>query len=375
MKYIKQIDSLRAIAVLLVIVSHWIPDKHINQFVPIGKIGVDIFFVISGFLITKILLNSRIESEEMGLSKGHVLKTFYIRRALRIFPIYYLVLFILLALHNRIYTDISSTFVYYATYATNFYFYKIGNFDGMVSHLWSLAVEEQFYFIWPWLMLFVNRKYLLYIIVGFIVVAVGSQFAMRNTAAVSELLPWNCFDAFGLGALLSWQLTYKPEGMARFYKYLSYACLICVGLFLGGVLLKKLYWVLPFRTNIAVISAWMITYIVRFQNDLKFKFVLNNKILWFLGKISYGLYLYHNIIPGTLNSLVINKYLNPLLPDILYKKYWAELFLVENAILLLLVSWLSYTFFEKKILDLKKYFDYEKKPVVAAPAVVAELPN
>lgn len=374
MKYIKQIDSLRAIAVLLVIVSHWIPNTRITQFLPLGQIGVDIFFVISGFLITRILLNSRIETEETGLSMSHVVKTFYIRRALRIFPIYYLVLFVLLALHNRIYTDISSTFVYYATYATNFYFFKVGSFDGMVSHLWSLAVEEQFYFIWPWLMLFVNRKYLLYIIIGFIVVAIGSQYAMANRA-FSELLPWNCFDAFGLGALLSWQLTYKPEGLARLYKYLTFACILCAGLFVAGAILKQLSWILPLRTSISVISVWTITYIIRFQNNLKFKFILNNKLLWFLGKISYGLYLYHNIIPGTLNSLLINKYLNPLLPAILYKKYWAELFLLENAILLLLVSWVSYTFFEKKILDLKKYFDYQRKPVVAAPAVVAELPN
>src|ERR1700733_11280286 len=100
MTYIKQLDSLRAIAVILVIVSHWMSGDSIIGRFPTGSIGVDIFFVLSGFLISKILFDNRNKSEELNISKSATIKNFYIRRALRIFPIYYLTIFILLFIHK-----------------------------------------------------------------------------------------------------------------------------------------------------------------------------------------------------------------------------------------------------------------------------------
>ncbi|MGB4773709.1 MAG: acyltransferase [Daejeonella sp.] len=359
MKYIKQLDGLRAIAVILVIISHWIPTTNLINRIPNGAIGVDIFFVLSGFLISKILFDNKNRAEELNIPKSTSIKNFYVRRTLRIFPIYYLTIFILLLFSKYTGTNIQSAFVYFLTYTSNFYFFDIQGWDGMVSHLWSLAVEEQFYLIWPWVILFSNKKYFLHIISIFIFIGVLSQYLMSGVK-MSSVLTFTCFDAFGLGAFLSWIITYAPDKLKRFYVIISVVSAISFFLFIVGAIQNK-WTVIPFRTLVSFITLWIITYIIinRETNSLKFKFILNNRVLIFLGKISYGLYLYHNIIP-TLNSKIINIYINPLLPDILYKKYWGQLYLLENSILLVAISWLSFILIEKRFLNLKKYFDYQK---------------
>lgn len=98
MKYIKQLDSVRAIALLLVVASHWLFDNPVVIAIQAGRLGVDTFFVLSGFLISSILLRNRAEIEASAGSKAEAIKNFFIRRGLRIFPIYYLTIFILFAL-------------------------------------------------------------------------------------------------------------------------------------------------------------------------------------------------------------------------------------------------------------------------------------
>jgi peptidoglycan/LPS O-acetylase OafA/YrhL len=359
MKYIKQLDSVRAIAVILVIISHWVPQTHIINKTPNGAIGVNIFFVLSGFLISKILFDHRNKAEQLDVSKYKVIKNFYFRRMLRIFPIYYLTIFTLLIFHEHTDTNIKSAFLYFFTYTSNFYFFQLQHWDGMISHLWTLAVEEQFYLIWPWLMLLVNKKYLLHIILGFILIGVVSQWLLMGVN-MSVILTFTCFDAFGLGALLAWQIVYGRRSLNRLYTGLSIAAIICVLLFFFGLITTIL--IFPLRTIVSIIALWLIAYIVlNQQNDkLKINMLLNNRILIFLGKISYGIYLYHHIIPGALNLKIIDRYLNPLLPDYLYKDHWARLYVTENAILLIVISWLSYVLIEKRFLNLKKQFEYEK---------------
>ena len=360
MKYIKQLDSLRAIAVLLVIISHWIHNVEVIDRTKIGEVGVNVFFVLSGFLITKILLDNTLKSKTSNISKLSILKNFYFRRTLRIFPIYYLTIVLLFIFSKTSGTDIKTSFLYFATYTSNFYLFKIQAWDGMISHLWSLAVEEQFYFIWPWIILFANKKYILPIIIGFISIGVISQY-LTQEINMSSLLTFNCFDAFGIGALLSWQITFANEKLNRFYRITS--VLLAASIFFYGFGILQKQWVfVPLRTCISVITLWIITYIILYRetNKLHFKFILNNRILIFLGKISYGLYLYHNIIPSTLNAKIINKYLNPLLPPVLNTKYLPTVMFVENAIMLIIIAWFSYILIEKPFLNLKKNFEYKE---------------
>jgi peptidoglycan/LPS O-acetylase OafA/YrhL len=227
----------------------------------------------------------------------------------------------------------------------------------MISHLWSLAVEEQFYLIWPWIILLANKKYYPHIIFLFILIGVLSQYLLSGVKMSSQLT-FTCFDAFGLGSLLSWITTYLNDKLKRFYLIISGVAIICFLFFIWGVIQNE-WTFIPLRTIISVITLWLITYIILYQesDSLRFKFILNNSILIFLGKISYGLYLYHNIIPQILTSKIIDKHFNPILPDLLYKSHWGLLCLIENTFLLLIISWLSYVFIEKKFLDLKRYFE------------------
>ena len=361
MKYIKQLDSLRAIAVLLVIISHWIHNVEVIDRTKMGEVGVNVFFVLSGFLISKILLDNTIKSEQLNIPKSLLLKNFYIRRSLRIFPIYYLVILLLFIFSKFSGTDIKASFIYFATYTSNFHFFNIQAWDGMISHLWSLAVEEQFYLIWPWIILFVNKKYILPVIICFILIGVAGQY-LTSDIKMSSVLTFNCFDAFGLGALLSWQITYASDKLKKFFQVSSFFTAVSIFFYVLGIMQKGWFFI-PLRTCISFITLWIITYIILYRdtNKLYFRFIFDNNILIFLGKISYGLYLYHNIIPSTLNARILNKYLNPLLPDILSKKYLLGVMFVENAIMLIIIAWFSYILIEKPFLNLKKNFEYQEE--------------
>ncbi len=351
MKHIKQLDSLRGIAVLLVLIHHspissFIPD------IPTGPIGVNTFFVLSGFLITGILLENRNKAELLGTNKLVVFKNFFFRRALRIFPIYYLTLFLLFIFYSG--TD-TSKFTYYLTYTSNFYFYKKQAWDGMFSHLWSLSVEEQFYLVWPWAMLLINRKYLIHTIICFIVVGIISQYLLWQSE-FNTILTFACFDSLGLGALLAWINMYKPGWLPKTYTILCIAAPIVFITVIAEIITRNWYF-LPLRTGTSIFALWVITYVVyRYQtNKSKRFFILDNKILIFVGTISYGIYLYHRIIPFF--SPPVFNYINNYLP--LNNPIRISFLVIENLFLIIFVSWLSWKFIEKPILNLKKYFGYQ----------------
>tara|TARA_R110002051_G_scaffold57789_1_gene106747 strand:- start:2114 stop:2905 length:792 start_codon:yes stop_codon:yes gene_type:complete len=261
MQYIKQLDSIRGIAVGLVILSHWLPKQHFLNTLPNGQIGVDIFFVLSGFLISKILFDNRDKATLQNLPVATVLKSFYIRRALRLFPIYYLTIIVLYVFAESTNTSIKDSFFYYATYTSNFYSFNMQMWDGMLSHMWSLAVEEQYYLIWPWLVLLVKRKYILPTILSFIVIGIGSQF-MLSGVPMSRILTFTCFDAFGLGSLLAWIITYKSDKKALYYKRFSITAGITLIYFIYAVITKQ-WQLLSIRTTVSLLTVWFIFYIYR----------------------------------------------------------------------------------------------------------------
>ena len=142
MKYIKGLDTLRAFAVIFVIIEHWsipfdfeansLTQYWIKGIIPNGGFGVVLFFVLSGFLITSILLKSKQE----GSNKFLILKNFIIRRSLRIFPVYYLTIFVLILLK---YPFIEDNLSYFLFYISNIQIYQAKAFNEF-SHTWSLAV-------------------------------------------------------------------------------------------------------------------------------------------------------------------------------------------------------------------------------------------
>src|SRR6186997_3230395 len=130
MTHIKQLDAIRAIAVLLVLIWHGFPETHIINSIPNGAIGVNMFFVLSGFLITRILMEEKIKAEKFNLPRLIVFKNFFFRRALRIFPLYYLVIFLLWIANGYKDSNIEPNIGYFLTYTSNFYYYGLQGWDG-----------------------------------------------------------------------------------------------------------------------------------------------------------------------------------------------------------------------------------------------------
>ncbi len=159
-EYYKYLDGYRFIAAFLVIITHWLPSYFARY--NLSKIGVDMFFVLSGFLITEILLKQKREFDTSGIYKIHKkCFSFYARRSLRIFPIYYLVIMLFVLLKSPIILNNISQFLFYLS---NLVIIEKNAWIGMFSHLWSLAIEEQFYVFWPILILTVPLKYLIEVI-------------------------------------------------------------------------------------------------------------------------------------------------------------------------------------------------------------------
>ena len=200
LKYMPQLDALRALAVLAVMVHHFLPvDRYIPpDYITLGLLAVRLFFVLSGFLITGILLNYRNDAP------GNALRRFYLRRVLRIFPIYYLTLFIALALQVR---SIQQGAFWHLTYLSNYVAGFHPEWMGPASHFWTLAVEEQFYFVWPFILLFVPRKHLAKTIVGTILVAVVFRAFILYFSNISidaaGIFTFATLDSLGGGALLA----------------------------------------------------------------------------------------------------------------------------------------------------------------------------
>ena len=355
MTYIKQLDSLRAIAVFLVIITHWLPNFSLIDILQLGQVGVNIFFVLSGFLITGILLKNRVQAE-INDNKSTFIKNFFVRRSLRISPIYYLTIFLIFIFANPIDTTIRHSSIYYLTYTTNFYFYDNNFWDGMTSHLWSLAVEEQFYLLWPWIILFLPKKALLPCIATFIIAGVSSSYILRFKD-LGLVLPFTCLDAFGLGALLSFTLFYHTKYFTKFYYACSLLASICLVILITSIISKQPT-LIPIRTAQSIIALWIITYIIRkISTEKDSFFILNNKVLIFIGKISYGMYLYH--LPLAWDYPFLSKHVNIYLPASILRHETYVVF-IENISILILICWLSWILIERPILKFKKYFEFRE---------------
>ncbi|MCC9165458.1 acyltransferase family protein [Pontibacter harenae] len=365
MIYFKQLDAVRALAVMLVIVSHWLPFPILQKG---GFVGVNIFFVLSGFLITNILFDNKKEAEETGTSKLVAFKNFFFRRALRILPAYYFTVILVYFLSRYFKLGVDSELPYLLTFTTNIHFYNLKYFGDLTAHCWSLAVEEQFYFLWPWVILYTNKKYILPVILAFILTGTISQLFITNFE-YGYLPTYTCFDAFGLGALLAWVLAYKPHLLGKAYKALHLLVILSM-LLLAGKLSGSLNIPVPIRTFVSVIALCVITFLVHQGQAKKYRFssLFNNKRLLFIGKISYGLYLYHIPIPYVVWAFarLINPYFPYLTDNYLY-------FALANISLLCLLPWLSWMCIEKPFLNLKKYFSYKKASIPVPVSTVVKV--
>ena len=347
----KGLDVLRALAVFLVIIWHWESKSFFLNQINIGEIGVNVFFVLSGYLITGILLKLKNSSEK---NIWNHFKIFYIRRTLRIFPVYYITILFFSFLIVRYHHNEVGKLLYLYTYTANYYFYFHQGWDGMISHLWSLAVEEQFYLFWPFAILLVNNRYISIILWIAILVGLISRiyFSFFNLSLVyphlTNILIPTVLDTFGIGGLLA----YKESINFDFKKYFTKWTIVLI----IGVCLMLLFFSKAdenFILNRTCISVLSILLIVFLKKEVLSKYLEKAGFLVYSGKISYGLYLYHNFIGLFNNSLLIKfKWLN-----ILCQQYQLLFFVIDLCLLYVIAS-LSYFVIELPFLRLKNRFDY-----------------
>ncbi|MGB0805871.1 MAG: acyltransferase family protein, partial [Salibacteraceae bacterium] len=315
MEYYKQLDGLRFLAIFMVAIAHYV-QWQVGNVVAINipfVYGVTLFFVLSGFLITRILL----QHKNQGIGKS--LKVFYGRRAVRIFPLYFVTIGIVFFMG---YTQYRELIPWLLSYSINIYHSINPQIDlGDFSHLWSLAVEEQFYLIWPIFVLTIPLKYFLKLASGLIVISL-----LYKTLMLSYFGNWaeadsgffSNFYSLGVGGVIGYLSIYSKTWFAsladtRLLGALFFVCVLTVlyrVFFPEDVFFKvvvmQLIWVFFFAVLIVKVT---------FNPKGLYQLVLQNPIVSYLGKISYGIYMIHLFIPSLFyywdpNSIFIeNKYI------------------------------------------------------------------
>ena len=299
--YMPQLDALRAFAVGAVLVHHLLDPELLPEFIvdlSPGLLGVKLFFVLSGFLITGILLRAR---PGPGDSAWHVARQFYMRRFLRIFPLYYFVIGVMLLLGVQ---DVKDHVWSLLTYTFNFDVAFQGWYPGTVAHFWSLAVEEQFYLFWPFLILFAPRGWLFPGTI--LMIALGPLY--RVLAIVLELNPvayytvtFASLDALGIGALAAILAGGRPAP-SRLRSVLSrYVAPSAAAAAAALFVLEDLFdaALLPyaafFETALALLFVWAVA---AASSGVKGPIggILTLKPLRYCGRIAYGIYVYHVLV-------------------------------------------------------------------------------
>ena len=372
--HLPALDGLRGIAILCVLAMHFAiatpltaGDRLVYAMARNGWIGVDLFFVLSGFLITGILFDSR--------GRPGAVKSFYARRVLRIFPLYYGLLISLFLLDR--WTGAAGPWVekiqgdqaWHWLYLSNFLAARDG-WAGIrgVGHLWSLAIEEQFYLLWPFAVLFLARKHLLPLCLGMLGVSFATRLAMVYLG-VSPIavyaLTFTRWDGLAVGAMIA--IVARQRGGLDLLARWSLPVLVTGSLatlgFLAAAPYRSHYGVATQTTGYAVLALTfgaLLVLTVRAREGSRLHRSLSAPGLRFFGRYSYGIYVLHGPLLSWLAAVGFSPALMP--------KVWGSalpgqaLFAAGALAATTAVALVSWHLVEKPFLSLKRFF-----PSAAAP--------
>jgi peptidoglycan/LPS O-acetylase OafA/YrhL len=386
--HIPALDAVRGLAIVLVMLGHFshfdrmppvVPvDRMVKTFAGVGWVGVDLFFVLSGFLITGILYDSK--------GGGHYFRNFFARRVLRIFPLYYGFLVVFLVIlppffpNNWGFHAVRHDAFWYWTYLTNLNVARVGfpAFPGM-GHFWSLAVEEQFYLVWPAIVLISTRSELIRIcklcIVGALVLRIG--FILGGYGEAAYVLTPARMDSLAVGALLA--LTARGVGgmtrlarLARPTARITGAALAMIFVWRAGLapwdpIMKTIgHSLLAFFFGALIVLA-----LVSAPKTVTGRFFGSSQLSFF-GRYSYALYVVHvPILFFHLDRFLPLGLVPTVFGSLLLKKLVFVASATAFSILLAMTSWHLY---EKQFLKLKRFFPYQPPDKSSAPARSAPIP-
>ncbi len=353
------INSLRFFAALSVIIYHIEGFKSTDlKTVPflrnMGPHGVSFFFVLSGFLITYLLL---VEKETYGSIS---IRKFYTRRALRIWPLYYFIVIVGLYVIPQIpflrYWDNQAEMQQVISSSSLLCFLLLPNVAEAINTMpyigntWSIGVEEQFYFLWPWLIRYTKKYFrllflviIVMILIRVIIILLMNRFPNAGLGPLLEIFVLLRFDAMATGGIAACLLFYKKEKILQFIyrRDVQWLCLGLTFLLLYIETGNRIHFYGWYYFLFAII-------ILNVATGTKPLFRLRQKWLDYLGKISFGIYIYHPI--------VIFFCLKMLKPLIVSTYFFNGLLYISSVAGTIFISAISFHGFELFFLRLKKYF-------------------
>lgn len=348
--YLPGLNGLRALAAITVLISHIFQGTFGNWGLdylklPLFTDGVTLFFVISGFLITYLLLKELEKTKTIDIPK------FYIRRILRIWPIYYLFIIIVIGVLFLIGNQsqiINNTLFYYIFFAANIPFLS-ANGIALIVHYWSIGVEEQFYLFWPWLMKLSKKKIVIgatSVLLIWLFLKFGSYYLFTNKSLAYKFFNVTRFHCMMIGAIGAIGFYNKNKLFLKIFtnkwtQIFSWLAFLVSGFF--------------FKFIPALITAECVTilslFLIMSQIEGKPKFInLENKCFDFIGKISYGIYVIHPLIIFLLSTFWTRLHIQ--MPE------FAQYIIIYISVpcITIFMAWISYENFEKPFLKLKNRF-------------------
>jgi peptidoglycan/LPS O-acetylase OafA/YrhL len=367
-KYFPSLDGLRGLAILMVIAhngltldteGHSAGVKALYKLLDTGWIGVTLFFALSGFLITGILLDAQ--------GQPRAWWHFTVRRALRIFPPYYLFLIVAFVLLPQLGAQPSAfqagedNRIWLWTYLIN-WFQGVGHGVPAIPHFWSLAIEEQFYLLWPPLVLALHRpRQVLWLCLAVIGISVGARAWMSHQGGMADMIyTWTPtrMDALAYGALAAWGMR-QPALLAWFDRMKPRLHLLVLGVLLAGAAYTKLF---PrtsdrgFTVGYAVLGlcfAYWVLVLARADQREASAWTSWARRPWLmeLGRVSYGMYIVHK---------PLHDFVMPALRQAITWNVGSPVGSVAYLIALTLLSYgvakISFHVLEQPLLKLKRHF-------------------
>ena len=315
-KRIRYLDGLRAISIIMVLIGHGghsinIP-KWIGFFLGSSHLGVMIFFNISGFLITTLLL------KELSTNGKISLTSFYKRRMLRIFPVFYSYLIIIGLLAYFHYLDMDKHFFVFASIHLWNYMEAIRSFESGIDywylgHLWTLALEEQFYFLWPILLYLFNAKkmtkILPFVLFIFPFIRFSSYFIFPNLRGQIGMMLHTMGDSIFWGSYAAMLVHFDKEFVIEKIKKLQKSgilFLLFLFVYIFSSILGDLYqgsYSITIGFSLESISISILILYLTQLKPIQFGF-LNNRYLVYIGKLSYSLYIWQQLFLAPLGNSV-----------------------------------------------------------------------